>query len=215
MPRITCLEVGQLGCCCYIVAPDGGESEGNGAVVIDPGDESGRIGAELRNQRLTLDTILLTHSHLDHIGAVDELLAAWPEATLACSAETSRRAGDPVLNLSAMIGFPVTAKPAGKILKDGDRFTAAGLNWRAVEIPGHDPGEMVYVLGEGDHVVPGDVLFAGSVGRSDFPGGDARALVRGVNALLSTLPPSAAIHPGHGPATTARTEQRSNPFLRG
>ncbi len=217
MANVIRLDVGELGCCCYIVASGEAGDQGGPAhaVVIDPGDEAARIAAELRRMDLRLEMILLTHSHLDHIGAVDELLASWPGSVLACSAETSRRIGDPALNLSGVYGYPVRAKPAGRLLKDGEEFSAAGLNWRAVEIPGHDPGEMVFILENGDHVFTGDTLFAGSVGRSDFPGGDGRALVSGVRRLLASLPPATPVHPGHGPSTTVEDEIRGNPFLRG
>ncbi len=216
MARIVCLDVGQMGVCCYLVAPDAGASPGGAddpAVVIDPGDEADRVDAELRRLGLRLEMVLLTHAHFDHIGGVDALLAKWPGAALACSAETSRRIGDPSLNLSGPFGQPVRAKPAGRTLADGETFRAAGLEWRAVEVPGHDPGELVYILGKGEATFSGDTLFAGSVGRSDFPGGDGRALAAGVKKLLAALPPDSPVYPGHGPATTAGEELRSNPFL--
>lgn len=215
MPDITItrLNVGFLGACCYIVAPDAGHN----AVVIDPGDEAQRITSELKRMNLRLELILLTHSHHDHIGAVEELRAAWPEAKLACSAETSRRIADPTLNLSRLFGFVVAANPADILLKDGETFTAAGLDWRAVEISGHDKGEMVYIQrGESgeENVFSGDTLFAGSVGRSDFPDSDGEKLVLGLLRLLAALPKRAAVHPGHGPSTTVMAELNGNPFLR-
>jgi Zn-dependent hydrolases, including glyoxylases len=210
---VTALEVGPIACCCYIVSPDSGE-EPRPCVVIDPGGDTEIISAEVKRLGLRVETVLLTHAHVDHIGGVDELLALWPGAVLACSAETSRRAGDPKLNLSVFMGAPVTAGPAARIIADGDEFEAAGMKWKAVEIPGHDPGEMVYILDGGMTVFTGDTLFEGSIGRSDFPGGDGAALVAGVKALLATLPPDATIYPGHGGETTARIERDYNPFLR-
>lgn len=215
MAVVAAMDVGPIQCRCYTVWRDGAtDGEPVPAVVIDPGDEADVIAAELRHKNLKLEAILLTHAHVDHIGGVDELLAEWPEAFLACSAETSRRAGDPRLNLSVMMGPPVTAKPAGRILADGEEFELAGLKWRAVEIPGHDPGEMAYILGDGEKTFTGDVIFAGSVGRSDFPGGDGRLLVEGILKLLAELPKDGVLYPGHGPSTTVAAEERHNPFLR-
>lgn len=219
MPTITRLNVGFLGTCCYIVAADAatGEESIRPAVVIDPGDEAPRITSDLKRMGLRLELILLTHSHHDHIGAVEDLRAAWPEARLACSVETSRRIADPTLNLSRLFGFAVAANPADILLRDGESFIAAGLHWRAVEISGHDKGEMVYILGDGKHaenVFSGDTLFAGSVGRTDFPDSDGEALIRGLLRLLVALPKRAAVHPGHGPSTTVMTELHANPFLR-
>lgn len=207
------MEVGPLSVCCYIVFDEKSAAEPKPCVVVDPGGDADQITGALGKLGLKLDTVFLTHAHVDHIGGVDELLAQWPGAVLACSHETSRRAGDPRLNLSVHMGAPVQAGPATRFLEDGEEFTAAGMKWKAVEIPGHDPGEMVFVLESGAEVFTGDTLFEGSVGRSDFPGGDHKALVTGVRKLLEGLSPDAVIYPGHGGPTRARTELDHNPFL--
>lgn len=212
---IKTMEVGQLMACCYIIANDRPGATPASCVVIDPGDEPERITAEVKRLNLRVEMILLTHAHPDHIGGVRGLLRDWPEAVLACSEETSRRAGDARLNLSALMGADITCGPAARILQDGESFTAAGMEWKAIIIPGHEPGEMVFILGKGDDVFTGDTLFNGSIGRSDFPGGDGNALIAGVVKLLNSLPSAAAIHPGHGPSTTAGRELAHNPFLRG
>lgn len=207
------LEVGPVSCCCYIVSSDDAAGGGK-AVIIDPGGDADRIDAALRRLHLEPEAILLTHSHADHIGAVEELLAEWPGLVLACSAETSRRIGDPRLNLSVMMGQTIRVAPAGRILADGEEFSFAGLQWRAVEVPGHDPGEMVFILGDGHQVFTGDAVFEGSIGRSDFPGGDGYLLVEGVKALLSSLPVDGILYPGHGGDTRVGLELAHNPFLR-
>ncbi|MDR1613608.1 MAG: MBL fold metallo-hydrolase [Planctomycetota bacterium] len=214
--RIETLEVGDLAVRCYIVfaaGVDAGAAPGGvPCVVVDPGGDTDVIMARILRLGLNLETILLTHAHADHIGGIEAILELRPEAELACSAETARRASDPLLNLSAFVGVPFAAPKAGRILVDGETFTAAGLSWRAAEVPGHDPGEMAFILGN-DALFSGDVVFAGSVGRSDFPGGDGELLVRGVKKLLNSLSPDMPIYPGHGPATTVRRELAANPFL--
>ncbi|MDR0362511.1 MAG: MBL fold metallo-hydrolase, partial [Planctomycetota bacterium] len=149
-PRIAHLEVGKLAACCYIVhAGSGGVSpETNAApcVVVDPGGDADFIDAAIRRLGLRLDAAFLTHAHADHIGGAEALLALWPGAILACSVETARRAVDPRLNLSVYMGDPVSAPQADRILADGEAFAMAGMPWRAVEVPGHDPGEMMYIL---------------------------------------------------------------------
>ena len=213
--RTQTLEVGPLAANCHLAFADRpNPAEPFPAVVVDPGGEADRIAAEVRKAGLAVGLVLLTHSHADHIGGVEELLATFPEAILACSAETSRRAGDSRLNLSVFIGRPIAIRPADRLLADGENFSAAGTDWRAVVVPGHDPGEMVYLADGGKTVFTGDTVFAGSVCRSDFPGGDGQELISGIRRLLESLPPGAVLLPGHGPATGAAEELRTNPFLR-
>ena len=201
------LAVGPFAANCYIVAA----ADGGSCVVIDPGDECPEIEAALRRRSLSPELVLFTHSHADHIGAAGDLLENYLSAVIACSAGTDRRARDPKLNLSAFLLTPMAAPAAGRILADGETFSAAGLEWTATEIPGHDPGELVYRVGNA--VFTGDTVFAGSIGRGDFPGGDAGALVRVVRRYLQAIPAETVLYPGHGPATTAGAELASNPFL--
>ena len=123
----------------------------------------------------------------------------------------------PNANLSAVFGIQGTSPPADLLVKDGETFSAAGINLEVLEIPGHSAGHVVYLFRQHDPIVVfvGDVIFAEGIGRTDFPDGDHEQLVAGIRSKLFTLPDSTLLLPGHGPSTTVSREKRFNPFVGG
>jgi glyoxylase-like metal-dependent hydrolase (beta-lactamase superfamily II) len=185
------------------------------AIVVDPGFEPEAVIEALRAEGLTPAAILNTHGHVDHIAGNDALKAAFPAAPLIIGAGDAAMLTDPMLNLSGLSGVAVTSPPADRTVREGDVIEAAGLRLEVLDIPGHSPGHVVFVLRDDSVVFGGDVLFAGSIGRTDFPGGDLDLLLSGIRAKLWPLPDASAVYPGHGPATTVGVEKRTNPFLAG
>jgi hydroxyacylglutathione hydrolase len=195
---------------CYVVRlPDR-----NDCVIIDPGLEPEKIIRHVEKGGLTPAAILITHGHSDHIGGNAAVKKRWPNCPLIIGAEDAPKLGDPWLNLSAGFGTPLVSPPADMTVEDGDTYEAAGFEWQVRSIPGHTTGHVVY-LWEGQEppiVFVGDVIFAGSVGRTDFPDGDQRQLVLGIRSKLFTLPDQTILAPGHGATTTVGEEKRANPF---
>jgi len=183
------------------------------AVVVDPGFDTPQILNELRRRNLGCAAVLLTHGHVDHIAGVAAVKQAFPLAPVVIGTGDAAMLTDAELNLSAAFGVPVTAPPADRLVTGGDELTFAGLTFAVADLPGHSPGHVVYhIVGELE-VLGGDVLFAGGVGRTDFPGGSHAQLVRGIREVLWPLPDETTVHPGHGPATTIGAEKRTNPFI--
>jgi hydroxyacylglutathione hydrolase len=183
-------------------------------VVIDPGLEAEKIVRHLEKAKLTPAAILNTHGHSDHIGGNGAIKKRWPHCTLVIGVDDSPKLGDPWLNLSASFGTPLVSPPADVTVKDGGTYEVAGFEWQVRSIPGHTAGHVVY-LWEGQEppvAFVGDVIFAGSIGRTDFPDSDHRQLVFGIRSKLFTLPDETMLLPGHGGATTVGKEKRSNPF---
>jgi hydroxyacylglutathione hydrolase len=196
--------VGPLQENCWVV-----RGEGDRAVVVDPGDEAERLIAA--TDELTVEAILLTHTHFDHVGAVAAL---------------ARHTGAPVYcpeievavlqNINAYVfpGYgPFEPYDPEETVRGGERLTLAGLDIDVIFTPGHSPGHVSYSIPDTQVLLDGDVLFEGSIGRTDLPGGDHRTLLESIATLLNTLPDDTRVLPGHMGDTTLGRERATNPFL--
>src|SRR5438132_9272046 len=179
------------------------------SIVFDPGFEPGLILDYLSKHQLTVAAILDTHGHVDHIAGNEAMKRAFPDAPLVIGAGDAAMLTDPWLNLSAPFGLSITSPPADRTVREGETYEVAGLKLEMMEIPGHSPGHVVFVFHDDPPIVfGGDVLFAGSIGRTDFPGGSLEQLLAGIRAKLWPLPDNTIVYSGHGPATTIGEERR-------
>lgn len=203
--EILTLPVGELQTNCYMVY----ESDKK-AVLIDPGAQADRILSAVRQAGVTVEHVLLTHVHVDHIEAAREVLEA-TGADLLVPAGDAPALTNPVLSLVSLFtpGRRCDLQ-ASRTLRDGDIVTAGALTLKVLHTPGHTPGSSCY-LGDGV-LFSGDTLFAGSAGRTDFPGGDGTALRRSL-ARLAALPGDYKVYPGHDESTTLEAERRHNPYM--
>jgi glyoxylase-like metal-dependent hydrolase (beta-lactamase superfamily II) len=183
-------------------------------VVIDPGLQPELIEECLREEGLNLRAILNTHGHADHIAGNEAMKQLAPDAPLIIGAGDAQLLTDPEANLSAGFGFAVISPSADRTVQEGDTIEAAGLTFAVRDIPGHSPGHVVFVYDAKPILVfGGDVLFRGSIGRYDLPGGNGPLLLEGIRRKLFTLPVDTVVYPGHGPVTTVGHEMQTNPFL--
>jgi glyoxylase-like metal-dependent hydrolase (beta-lactamase superfamily II) len=183
-------------------------------VVVDPGFEPEMILQYLEEERLSIQAILNTHGHVDHIAGNRVVKHAFPNAPLIIGQGDVPMLTDAYENMSAQFGLPVTSPAADRTVREGDRIEFAGLQFEVFEIPGHSPGHVVYLWrGQPYVVLGGDVIFRGSVGRTDLPGGSFELLRTGIEQKLWPLPDDTVVYPGHGPVTTIGNEKRTNPFV--
>lgn len=199
--------VGPLQANCYLVI----DQESRESLVVDPGAEAGRILEQIRRFQAQVKLIVLTHSHGDHIGGVEEIKNE-TGAFLAVHSLEADWIVDPEMNLSALIGMPISTPPADRMLDEGDEIQLGRSILQTIHTPGHSPGGLT--LKTDGLIVCGDLIFQEGIGRTDLPGGDMTVLMNTIREKIYTLPEETVIHPGHGNPTSVGYEKRSNPFVK-
>jgi hydroxyacylglutathione hydrolase len=197
-------ELGPIGTNCYIVRAERGATE---AAVIDPGGDAATLRLELARMGAACAAILVTHTHYDHIGAVADLAEASGAPVYVSEVES------PVLAQPADYypGIQIRPYQADVLLAGDETVEAAGVSFETVPVPGHSPGHLAFYTDR--CLFSGDVLFAGSVGRTDLPRADWETLVESIRTLLQRFPPETVVYSGHGPPTMLGAELARNPFL--
>jgi len=205
---VEMLTVGQIGENCFLFRPQGGDR----LLIVDPGEEAERILAAVEAKGGTVEAILLTHCHFDHIGAVAPVARATGAPVYCPEIEV------PVLaDIMAYVpweGFgPYESYEADEVVRGGETLELAGMEIEVVFTPGHSPGHVTYAVKGEPAIFSGDVLFQGSVGRVDLPGGDGPTLLASIGRLMDAYPEETVVHPGHMGLTTLGAERATNPFL--
>jgi len=202
---IQTLSVGPMEANCYILECE----ETRAAMVIDPGSDAARIISVINSHSLRVRYIVNTHAHVDHIAANSDLKEK-TSASLCIHSADADILLDSQRNLSFFVGIPVSSPAPDRLLEDDDILEAGTLHLKVMHTPGHSPGS-ICLLG-GKCIFTGDLLFAGGIGRYDFPGSSYTTLMSSLRKVI-TLDDGFIVYPGHGPATTIGDERRTNPFL--
>jgi len=193
---------------CFVLRRDGSSH----ALVVDPGEEAPRILGAIEQLGLEVEAVLVTHCHFDHIGAVAPVARATGAPVYV--SEIERPVLADIMSYVPFPGFgPYESYDADHLLKGGERLELAGFEIDVLFTPGHSPGHLTYSIPDERAIFSGDVLFQGSVGRVDLPGGDWGTLLASIGSLVDALPEHTTVHPGHMGITTLGAERRTNPFL--
>jgi hydroxyacylglutathione hydrolase len=209
MIDVRMFTVGQVQENCFIVR----RKDASSAVIVDPGDEAPKLLAAVENLGIeTVEAILITHTHFDHVGAVAPVAEATKAPVYCPELET-----DVLANINDYLwpGFgPFESYEADHTVGGGETLELAGLTFDVIFTPGHSPGHVTYAIADEEALFSGDVLFQGSVGRVDLPGGDWPTLLASIEGLANTYSPETTVYPGHMGITTLGRERATNPFLR-
>ena len=192
---------------CHIVTCD------DDCWVVDCGYEPEKLIGHIQDEGLKPSAILLTHCHSDHIAGLDQLQTAIGHVPIFCHASESDWNQNPTLNLSAFAGQPITAAPPQGFLSPEQDLILGSSHWRILHAPGHSPGSICFIHDESNQAIVGDTLFAGSIGRHDFPTSNVEDLRHSIAEVLMGLPDSMKFYPGHGSTSTIGVERRTNPFV--
>ncbi len=181
--------------------------------LADPGGSFDLIKKNVQNHGISIKGIVITHGHLDHIGAVHECVEFFKAPVFGPEKKDSNLLAGTHMQ-SLMLGLPeIEPVKPNQFLKDGEKIIIAGIEILALHTPGHTPGEMCYYIKDASLCLTGDLIFQGSVGRTDFPGGNFDDLERSIKEKIFILPKDTVLMPGHGPITTVAQEQESNPYV--
>lgn len=203
------LPVGVLGCNCSIL----GDEVTREAIVVDPGDDVSGIMEVLARHRLTVKTIVITHAHIDHIGGAHKLRAL--TGAPVCMNEADKMLSGHLDIQAAWLGMETPPDPGVDLpAHEGDVIRAGSIEADVLCTPGHTQGSISLYLPAEHKLIAGDTLFAGSIGRTDLPGGDSRQILRSIREKLYKLPDDTIVIPGHGGITTIGEEKKNNPFVR-
>jgi glyoxylase-like metal-dependent hydrolase (beta-lactamase superfamily II) len=208
--KIDRLILGEFETNCYIVRTSEQVSE---CLIIDTGLDAGPLLEFLDKHKLNPIAVILTHGHVDHIAGVDALRAGFASIAVYIHKLDAEMLTDSVGNLSFMTGDDFRAGQADCLVDEPDVIDKAGIRLRVIHTPGHTPGGICLYAEKEGLIFVGDTLFADSVGRTDFPGGNMRQLIEGIKEKLLVLPEETVVYPGHGGRTTIGREKANNPFL--
>ncbi|HEY6763379.1 MAG TPA: MBL fold metallo-hydrolase [Candidatus Sulfotelmatobacter sp.] len=202
------LPVGPLQCNCSIIGDEGTRE----AMVIDPGDDIADVQAILTRQNLKVKQIVITHAHIDHVGGAMKLRVATGAPILL------NQNDDALLKMLDIQAAWIGVAPPGEVTIDhsigsGDKITAGTIQASVLHTPGHTEGSVCLYLPAENKLIAGDTLFAGSIGRTDLPGGSMQKIINSLHGTVMALPDETVVVPGHGPLTTIGEERENNPFL--
>jgi len=208
------LSLGQMDNNCYVLSgPPVANSAG--CLLVDLGDAPGPLLDFLAAQNLQPQAVVFTHGHYDHIAGLKKLTRVFPEMQVIIGRDAEKVVRNPLKNFSAFFALPFSVKKVDRLIAEPESLEICRLSLKVLDLPGHSPGSVGLYDSQDSSLYCGDVLFAGGIGRTDFPGASQEQLLDSIRRKILTLPDDTRLYPGHGPPSTVGAERRNNPFLQG